>query len=56
MVDRIRSSQGVADVFDVGIATARFPTFNVADIGVSAGAVLLAVSFWLADARARAAA
>ena len=54
MVDRIRSPQGVADFFDLGIATARFPTFNVADIGVSAGAVLLAVSFWLADARARA--
>jgi len=54
MVDRIRSSQGVADFFDLGIATVRFPTFNVADIGVSAGAVLLAVSFWLADSRARA--
>jgi signal peptidase II len=54
MIDRIRSSQGVADFFDLGIATVRFPTFNVADIGVSAGAVLLAVSFWLADSRARA--
>ena len=54
MIDRIRSPQGVADFFDLGLAAARFPTFNVADMGVSAGAVLLAVSFWLADARARA--
>jgi signal peptidase II len=54
MIDRIRSAQGVADFFDLGLAAARFPTFNVADMGVSAGAVLLAVSFWLADSRARA--
>ena len=54
LIDRVRSARGVADFFDLGIATARFPTFNVADIGVSAGAVLLAVSFWLADSRARA--
>jgi len=54
LIDRIRSSLGVADFFDLGIAAARFPTFNVADIGVSAGAILLAVSYWLADSRARA--
>jgi signal peptidase II len=54
LVDRIRSSQGVVDFIDIGFGAARFPTFNVADIGVSAGAVLLAVSFWLADSRARA--
>jgi signal peptidase II len=54
LVDRIRSSQGVVDFVDVGLAAMRFPTFNVADIGVTSGAVLLAVSFWLADSRARA--
>lgn len=54
LVDRVRSSQGVVDFLDLGLATLRLPTFNVADIGVSAGAVLLAVSFWLADSRARA--
>jgi len=54
LVDRVRSSQGVVDFFDLGLATLRLPTFNVADIGVSAGTVLLAVSYWLADSRARA--
>ena len=54
LFDRVRSAGGVVDFLDIGIAAARFPTFNVADIGVSAGAVLLAVSFWLADSRARA--
>jgi signal peptidase II len=54
LIDRIRSAPGVVDFFDLGIGAARFPTFNVADIGVTTGAVLLAVSYWLADARARA--
>jgi len=54
LIDRLRSPRGVPDFLDLGLGTLRFPTFNVADIGVSAGAVLLAVSFWLADSRARA--
>ena len=54
LVDRIRSPLGVVDFVDLGLGNARLPIFNVADIGVSAGAVLLAVSFWLADSRARA--
>jgi signal peptidase II len=54
LVDRIRSPLGVVDFVDLGVGAVRLPTFNVADIGVSAGAVLLAVSFWLADSRARA--
>ena len=54
LVDRIRSPLGVVDFIDVGLGALRFPTFNVADIGVSSGAVLLAMSFWLADSRARA--
>lgn len=54
LVDRVRSSQGVVDFVDVGLGALRFPTFNIADIGVTTGAVLLAVSFWLADSRARA--
>jgi signal peptidase II len=49
LIDRVRSAQGVVDFLDLGLGALRFPTFNVADIGVSAGAVLLAVSFWLAD-------
>jgi signal peptidase II len=51
LIDRIRSPQGVIDFLDVGVGALRWPTFNVADIGVSLGAVTLAVSFWLEDAR-----
>ena len=46
LIDRIRSSQGVIDFIDVGTSSWRFWTFNVADIGVSCGAVLLAIVLW----------
>ena len=49
LVDRIRSAQGVVDFLDVGIGVHRWPTFNVADIGVSCGAILLAISLWQED-------
>jgi signal peptidase II len=49
LVDRIRSAQGVVDFLDVGIGIHRWPTFNVADIGVSCGAILLAISLWQED-------
>lgn len=42
MIDRLRSSQGVVDFIDVGIGSWRFWTFNVADMGVFCGAILLA--------------
>jgi len=51
LIDRVRSPQGVVDFLDVGLSTMRWPTFNVADIGVTCGAIALAVSFWLEDAR-----
>ena len=51
LVDRIRSSQGVVDFIDVGIGLTRWPTFNVADMGVSCGAIVLAISLWREDAR-----
>jgi signal peptidase II len=41
LVDRIRSSAGVVDFIDVGVRDVRFWTFNVADVGISIGAVLL---------------
>jgi signal peptidase II len=44
LADRIRSSAGVVDFIDVGISHARFWTFNVADMGISAGAVLLLIA------------
>lgn len=50
LIDRILSSNGVVDFIDVGLGTAwRWPTFNVADIAVSCGAVALALSLWRED-------
>jgi signal peptidase II len=51
LVDRIRSAQGVVDFIDVGVGATRWPTFNMADMGVSVGAIALALSLWLEDAR-----
>lgn len=51
LIDRLRSSAGVVDFIDVGVGAVRWPTFNVADIGVSCGAIALAISFWLEDGR-----
>ena len=48
--DRLRSPQGVVDFIDVGVGATRFWTFNVADIGVSVGAVLMAVLLAREDA------
>src|SRR3989442_404723 len=52
VVDRLRSAQGVVDFVDVGIGSARWPTFNVADSAITVGAIALAVSLWL-DGRAQ---
>lgn len=52
LLDRLRSPRGVIDFIDIGIGDSRFWTFNVADIGVTIGALLLAVVFWREDARA----
>ncbi len=49
LIDRLRSGQGVVDFIDVGIGDMRWPTFNVADIGVSCGALLLAWVLWRED-------
>jgi signal peptidase II len=51
LIDRIRSARGVVDFIDIGVGTLRWPTFNVADIAVSCGAVALAISLWREDAR-----
>ena len=42
LIDRLSSSWGVVDFIDVGLGLHRWPTFNVADMAVSTGAVLLA--------------
>ncbi len=57
LVDRLRSARGVVDFIDVGVGAWRWPTFNVADMAVSCGAIALAVVLWREDAaqaRARA--
>jgi signal peptidase II len=46
LIDRLRSARGVVDFIDVGIGSARFWTFNVADSGVTVGAVILAIITW----------
>jgi signal peptidase II len=51
LVDRVRSAQGVVDFIDVGLGSYRWPTFNVADMAVSCGAIALAISLWREDAR-----
>ncbi len=55
LIDRLLSSRGVIDFIDVGLsaATWRWPTFNVADMAVSCGAVALAISLWHEDTTRR---
>ena len=47
VIDRLRSAMGVVDFVDVGIGSARWPTFNVADSAITVGAIVLAISLWL---------
>lgn len=49
---RLLSDDGVIDFVDLGVRTHRWPTFNLADVAVTAGAVLLCRVLWGADARA----
>jgi len=49
LIDRIRSERGVVDFVDIGIGSWRWPTFNVADVAVSFGAIALAVALWRED-------
>ena len=50
LVNRIWMPAGVVDWIDVGTRAWRWPTFNVADIGVSIGAAMLAWVLWREDA------
>ncbi len=45
LLDRLRSPRGVVDFIDVGVGNLRFWTFNLADVGITCGAVLLVLSF-----------
>ncbi|HJU89819.1 MAG TPA: signal peptidase II [Gemmatimonadaceae bacterium] len=46
LLDRVRSPRGVVDFIDIGLGALRFWTFNVADMAVTVGAVMLAISLW----------
>jgi len=56
LIDRVRGPQGVVDFIDIGFGDMRWPTFNVADMAVSTGAVLLAWVLWGEEKNERAAA
>ncbi len=49
LIDRVRHEYGVVDFIDVGIGASRWPTFNIADMAVSCGAILLAWVLWNED-------
>jgi signal peptidase II len=51
LVDRVRLERGVVDFLDVGVGSIRWPVFNVADIAVTAGAIILALSLWNEERR-----
>lgn len=46
LIDRVRSTRGVVDFLDFGVGGVRWPVFNVADIFVTCGALVLAFSLW----------
>ncbi|WP_310570989.1 signal peptidase II [Gemmatimonas sp.] len=46
LIDRLRSNRGVVDFLDLGVGATRFFVFNVADAGISVGAVLLLYALW----------
>ena len=50
LLDRLRSERGVVDFIDIGIGGWRFWTFNIADIAILIGAVLLVVALQRMDA------
>ena len=47
LIDRVRWDKGVVDfIGPIDLGFTHWPIFNVADMAISCGAVLLAVSFW----------
>ena len=55
LYDRVRWDRGVVDFLGpVDLGLWDFPIFNVADMAITCGAVLLAISFWLEEREERA--
>lgn len=52
LVDRLRHVHGVVDFIDIGIGDVRFWTFNVADMGVTFGAIMLIIAMLKTPANA----
>lgn len=55
LLDRLRSPRGVVDFIDIGLGDVRFWTFNVADMALTVGAILLATLMWQREQLAEAA-
>lgn len=54
LYDRIRWDRGVVDfIGPIDLGVMLWPIFNVADMAISCGAVLLAISFWREDRKER---
>ncbi|HEX6668318.1 MAG TPA: signal peptidase II [Gemmatimonadales bacterium] len=51
LLDRLRSPRGVVDFIDVGVGDVRFWTFNIADVGITCGAVLLVLALHRVEER-----
>ncbi len=50
LYDRVRWSRGVVDFLGpIDLGFWDFPIFNVADMAITCGAILLAISFWLEE-------
>ena len=52
LADRLLSPRGVVDFIDVGVGTHRFWTFNIGDVGITCGALLLLVCLIREEQRA----
>lgn len=52
LLDRLRDIGAVVDFIDIGVGDVRFWTFNVADMGVTFGAIALVLALWREDAAA----
>jgi signal peptidase II len=50
LIDRLTRTEGVVDFIDIGVGSVRFWTFNVADMGVTFGAIGVLWALWRADA------
>ena len=46
LLDRLIADRGVVDFLDLGVGATRFFVFNVADAGISVGALLLLSALW----------